>query len=403
MRILYITSGMVQLYPHRYIDQFITEAFDSFDAETRVFQLDRCTDWQQEIVSCVREFAPMYIFTIHGGNLSTEVVHWMQQQGSKVGIWFVDDPYDLDESKHRLYGYDFIFTNEWEAVRVYQSAGCKQVHYLALGTAWQHFYPEFSPAEYRSDLCLIGSPFRRRVELVNGLVKRFPQYHVKVVGPKWLECGLSPQVDLVPHHVEPDEVRRYYNGAKINLNIHRDTGEQYAACVNLNAEGIPAHSPNNRTFDIAACRAFQLVDARPRMDEFYHQGSEMISFQNAEELLNRVAHYMRDEGERVKIAERAYRRTLCEHGFMQRIRQMAGIVEERIKQEIAARFDLGVLVKDDRPQVYLILNGRKHLFPSEEIFFRWGGIWENVQVWTRERVDTVPTGLILEVHDSAER
>ncbi|MFD2879981.1 hypothetical protein ACFTAO_34770 [Paenibacillus rhizoplanae] len=60
--------------------------------------------------------------------------------------------------------------------------------------------------------------------------------------------------------VQPETAAKFYNGAKIVLNIHRPSAEKY----NRNQSGIIATSINNRTFDAASCEAFQLTDYKKR-------------------------------------------------------------------------------------------------------------------------------------------
>lgn len=401
MRILYVTSGLAQLYPHQYIDELIISALAAMPEETRVYRLHPHPGWEQELFQEIENFAPEYVFTIHGINMSWPVVTYIRNSGAKMGIWFVDDPYDVDESKQKLFGYDFIFTNESECVPVYQRHGYSKVFYLALGTSPQQFFPDTPPPQYHSDICLVGSPFPRRVEILNFLITHLPQRRIKVVGPEWRRYGLKG-TDLIEHHVPPDDMRRFYSGARINLNIHRDAKEQFASWHNLNTETIPAHSPNNRTFDIAACRGFQLVDFRPMLAGFFDLNNEMAVFHDPNDLLNKVNHYLQLPHETQRIATNAYQRAVHHHRFENRLGQMFDIALDHIQDERRhySRPDVvaqGVFIKDDRPAVWLLINGKRYLIPTVDVFNRICGDWNKVQSLRREEVDQYPRGVALNV------
>lgn len=401
MRIMYITSGLAQLYPHQYIDELIITALSALPHEKHIFRLRPHPGWEQELFQVVENFQPEYVFTIHGANMSWPVVTHIRNTGAKIGIWFVDDPYDVDESKQRLFGYDFIFTNEAECVPVYKRFGYTKVFYLALGTSPQHYFPDAPPPHYRSDICLVGSPFPRRVEILNFLSAHLPNQRFKVVGPEWRRYGLRA-TDLIEHHVPPDDIRRFYSGAQINLNIHRNANEQFASWHNLNTEMIPPHSPNNRTFDIAACRGFQLVDFRPVLPNFFDVNNEMAVFHDPHDLLNKVNFYLSHPHEMQRMAANAYQRAVNHHRFENRLAQMFDIAQDQILDERRhySRPDViaqGIFIKDDRPAVWFLVNGRRYLIPTEDVFNRLCSDWLRVKSLRREEVDQYPRGVALVV------
>lgn len=400
MKILYITSGHKQPYPHQQIDQFIAAALQKTDHEAKIFQWTDRPDRFIRLVETVKDYAPDYIFTIHGLCMSRNLVNLLKAFGSKVGIWFIDDPYDVDDSKQRFFDYDFVFTTEEECVKFYQEKGYRHTYYLPLGTETSFFFPEIPAEEYLSDICLLGSPFSKRVEYVNFLAEHLPDVHFVVVGPFFENQLLTDKIDYRPQHVNPEEIRKYYNGAKINLNIHRNPTENIIAGQNLNTENIPAASPNNRTFDIAACAAFQLVDYRAGLAEVFDLRSEMVIFHSKEEMLAKVFFYLENSRVRTEIATNAYKRVTAMHSMEHRLKEMLRIIDTEIyferwhlkSPEVLKR---GRLVKGSTPGVYFLYNERKHLIPNLETFNLLQFCWEQVQILPDNFIEGLPNGITL--------
>ena len=102
--------------------------------------------------------------------------------------------------------------------------------------------------------------------------------------------------------IAPDELNTIYNTAKIVLNIHHSqltTGT------------------NQRTFETAAARAFQLADHRPAIAALY-QGCS-ITFTSAEDLLQKARYYLSHEPERERMADQARAITLAHNTYKHRI------------------------------------------------------------------------------------
>lgn len=402
MKVLYITSGFNQNYPHQFIDRFITSSFGSLEHQIKVFHFNpEMHNWTEQLITMVQSFQPHYVFTIHGGYLNKEVVQNIKKWGAIVGIWFIDDPYDIQSSKKRLYNWDFIFTNELASVTVYKSHGYQQVYYLPLGVQTQIYFPQTVPHQYHSDLFFVGTPFPRRIEMIKTLLAKLPKLHLKVAGPNW-NNHLSYKANLINHPLTPDQIQRFYNGAKINLNIHRDDTEHVNG-LNLNPDRIKAISPNNRTFDICACNSFQLVDFRTGLQDYFNMKNDLITYKNINELITKIEYYLKNHYLRKSIANNGYKKVLRYNRMEFRIQEMIQIIERNIKhdnrllqpriQPKSAQSPLeGYLIKGERPAIYLVKGERKHLIPSLHSFEQHGFQWKDLRILPQDQIEQIPTG-----------
>lgn len=238
--------------------------------------------------------------------------------GIRTAIWFADDPYVTAETVRIAPRYDTVITHELGTVDFYRSHGCQDVHYLPFAADPARFKPEPVPAAYRSDVCFIGQAFWNRVETFDAIAGELAGLRVFIAGGLWERMK---RYGMLRHAIRPgwlpvDESVRYYNGAKIVINLHRTA---VPGSDNANSYGLPARSINPRTFEIAGCGAFQLTDRREDLERHYRPGVELDTYDSPAELAMKIRHYLHADDERNAIAARALARTLREHTYAARV------------------------------------------------------------------------------------
>ena len=79
---------------------------------------------------------------------------------------------------------------------------------------------------------------------------------------------------------------------------------------------------NQRVFDVPACGAFLLTDARAQLAELFEPGREVAVYQEPGEIPGLVRHYLAHPGERERIAQAGRARLLAEHTYVRRMGQL---------------------------------------------------------------------------------
>ncbi|MYA58957.1 MAG: glycosyltransferase [Chloroflexi bacterium] len=102
-------------------------------------------------------------------------------------------------------------------------------------------------------------------------------------------------------------VARAYRSARIVLNVHHAQMRE---------------GPNMRTFEIPAAGAFQLTDFKARMPEFFEIGTELATYQDADDVAATIELYLNDESTRRAITAAGKRRVECDHSYAVRMRQL---------------------------------------------------------------------------------
>ena len=120
---------------------------------------------------------------------------------------------------------------------------------------------------------------------------------------------------------------------KINLNLHSST---FHNGVNPVGDFV-----NPRTFEIAACGGFQLVDERSELAELIEPGTEIATFNSIDDLCEKVDYYLKHESEAKLIASKGRARVLKEHTIQHRMHEMLthifmgnlNLLKERVRSQ----------------------------------------------------------------------
>ena len=85
---------------------------------------------------------------------------------------------------------------------------------------------------------------------------------------------------------------------------------------------------NTRTFEIAACGAFQLVDYRQALERHFDVDREVVCYRSVEELRALARYYLDKPEQRLKIARSGRDRVMREHTYAHRMRQMCAFIKK---------------------------------------------------------------------------
>lgn len=313
MKILFVDSGGPGFNTRYAYDVYLTLMRD-FRCTTRQISPQTLTE------ADIRCFRPDLLLVMHGTYTPLPLVHLAKSMGAVTVLWLVEDPYEIDHHRGNLVNaYDYVFTNERQAVTQYDRAN---VYYLPWCCNPKINRSLVVPEHYRSDLCFVGMGFANRIRILNAIAPLLKNLKVKLVGD-WDSWGakLDPALKrfVVPVINDYWEVQKYYNGAKINLNIHRNPVDPPTG----NKRGVEATSPNDRAFALAGCGAFQLVDrTRPDIWNNFLDGTEMVGFDGPEDLAQKILFYLSNPELRAIIGKAAQKRAYLQHTFKHRLMEV---------------------------------------------------------------------------------
>lgn len=268
----------------------------------------------ETILARAADFRPDLVLALAQAPLTGDKIVRLQQQGIPVAFWFVEDIRTLTYWKEIAPAYDYFFSiQKGEALAEFKAHGARNCYYLPQGCLPEIHRPLAPKRQerYGSDLSFMGAAYHNRVQSFLRLL----DFDFKIWGTGWnLESPVGSRVQNGNRRVDADTAVKIYNASRINLNLHSSSWHEG---VNPNGDLV-----NPRTFEIAACSAFQLVDAREEMDELFRVGEEIVTFSSIDELKEKCAYYLKHDAERNKIAARACVRANLEHTLQHRMQEM---------------------------------------------------------------------------------
>jgi spore maturation protein CgeB len=240
-----------------------------------------------------------------------------------IAFWFVEDRYLFPYWKEYAPLYDHFFVIQpGEFLDELKAMGVKNAHYLPCAAhPPQHRPIDLTPQEhetYGSDISFMGAGYYNRHQMFLKLL----DFDFKIWGQEWnLASPLGKIIQRNGQRISPQEYIKIFAASKINLNLHSSPAH----------EGVNPHGDfvNPRAFELAACRAFQLVDHRSALPDLFEIGNEMVTFRDANDLRQKIRHYLDHPDERQTIAGRAHKRVLAEHTYRHRMETMMSKVLEK--------------------------------------------------------------------------
>jgi hypothetical protein len=112
------------------------------------------------------------------------------------------------------------------------------------------------------------------------------------------------------------DMYRVLAGARIALNRHIDVAEGQAN--------------NMRLYESTGMGAMLLTDSGRGLDELFDVGTEVLAYDDVDDLVDKLRHHLANDDDRVAIARRGQVRTSTEHTYTERLVELAALLEERL-------------------------------------------------------------------------
>jgi hypothetical protein len=87
---------------------------------------------------------------------------------------------------------------------------------------------------------------------------------------------------------------------------------------------------NYRTFETLGCQTFLLTNHTPGLDELFEIGKHLITYDSADDLIQKINYYLNNETERNEIAKNGYDHVVNNHTYFKRMKQFIKIIKKEI-------------------------------------------------------------------------
>lgn len=284
--------------------------------------LESITERPVDILICLAQ-APM----------TPKVLEEIRRRGIITVMWFVEDYKRFTTWTSLAKYYDYMFMiQRGEILKYVEAAGAGRAIYLPVGCDPQmHHKVALTPEETKkwgSDLSFVGAGYNNRQHMFATL----GHYNFKIWGTEW--PGVVPFDRLVQDNARRLSVEEYvkiFNASKINLNLHSSSER----------DGVEPDGDfvNPRTFELAATGAFQLTDNRVYLPEVFDTKTEIATFADRKEMIEKIDYFLAKPEERAVFAQAAQRRALKDHTYQQRVQEMLDFIYADHYERIQSRLN----------------------------------------------------------------
>lgn len=281
------------------------------------------------IMAKVESFEPDLVLSLAQAPLARWALKRLRDSGVPTAMWFVEN--------YRLFTYWRAFAPYYDIFAVIQREpfmeeleriGVKNVLYLPLAAEPSIHRPLTLPAaekvEYGSEISFMGAGYPNRRKAFAWLAEQDAGIarNLKIWGTEWEDdAALAPFIQKQGARISTEDCVRIFNASAININLHSSVREDNL----VSREDFV----NPRTFEVAACGAFQLVDERALLPELFG-ADEMATFEDMAGLLAGIRYFRDHPEQRRAYAEKARQRVLAEHSYAGRMRRLLDFAGERL-------------------------------------------------------------------------
>jgi len=265
------------------------EGFQSLGHTVNVVDATRIPDPEVNIE------LPDLLFAVHGANVPIEKIQAYRARGTGTAVYLLDEPYEVDRSIEWARHYDCVFSVDRSTVPVHQQH--TRAAYLPLAYNRRVFNPQVPAIPSR--ILVLGTPFSAREKYLAAIRDQWAGL-VTWVGPGWKT--FSPLGRHYDGYVAPADCARFYRGADIVINIHRDS--RWSHFGDCNRRRIEATHLNPRFWEAAGCRSFQLCSYRADIETL---APKACTFINEDELVEKTRYFLDREKARKNMASRVYK------------------------------------------------------------------------------------------------
>lgn len=120
--------------------------------------------------------------------------------------------------------------------------------------------------------------------------------------------------------IQPEYVSSIYKNTKVCPNVHLNIQKGEMKNVPDSVIDVPGYAVNERLFWIPGAGGFQIADENPLVREFYDE--DEVPMSTAEDFKEIFNYYLEHPEKREAMAKKAHERTLREHTYEVRIKQI---------------------------------------------------------------------------------
>ncbi len=269
------------------------------------------------------------------------------QQIRSLGIvtvnWYCNASYQFDNVAPIAAAYDYCLVPEKFRLEDYRRVGAKPIY--CQEAANPNFYKP-CPGEFIYDVSFVGQRYGDRPLLVQKLIEQGIGVHV--FGPGWTNAHRArPSIvkrlvshtprstlqafirrlrkataaplanvplppDVLHGPLSDEDMVKVFSRSKINLG--------FSACGNTAFGPQKITQVRLRDFEVPMSGGFYLVEHIDELGDFFRLGTEVVCYQDSEDLVKKAKYFLANDQEREAIRAAGHQRALQDHTWQKRLK-----------------------------------------------------------------------------------
>lgn len=255
-------------------------------------------EFNKNIISLVSEHNPWEVVVVKGNRVHEDTLKYVRSRNIPIILLLQDSIRRTVSDYSLLRYYDKVLLFEETDKDKLQELGVKSV-FFGTPVSTERYFP-INETNKDIDISFVGSIDEYRAEVLEELVKLFPELNIKIYGTyifrskpgRWMKYFfLNYRKYFLNESISANEANMLYNRSKICVNIQNE--QSVWGC-------------NYRTFEVLAARGFQLSNHNKYLEHEFKDGG-LIIYETIKDLAEKVEYYLENEKERERHAEIGYR------------------------------------------------------------------------------------------------
>ena len=123
---------------------------------------------------------------------------------------------------------------------------------------------------------------------------------------------------------------KYHHGEAWSLDMYRLLA-QSKITINRHIDAAENYANNMRLYEATGMGTMLLTDKKDNLGDLFKTGIEVVEYSGPQDLVKKVKHYLKNENERTRIARRGQLRTLKDHTYYVRMKELIKIIQKHVK------------------------------------------------------------------------
>lgn len=280
---------------------------------------------EDSILEAVDRFEPDLFLTVRGRHVPSGAVRRVAERGIPTAMWIEHVAPRLEPEIVALARtHDFFFTTVADMVPLYRNEGVRNTFHLMQGFEPAAYFPKgIPPIHADGDHVLFTGRIDGHYAYRAALLKEVLKIGVNL---KWYGERVPLTFRTLPFHLRYWRVLRGHQGGKVFL-------ESFACAVAQSRIVLAMHKYrnlrmgfSNRIWMILGCGGFYLGETVAGQEEIFRAGTELETFSDRREMIEKIIYYSNRPEERKRIASAGQTKVLKHHTYAQRFRDMFAII-----------------------------------------------------------------------------